>query len=440
MEVVKKKSPATEAALPTVAILGLGYVGLPVAVAFGKRRPTIGYDLSKRRVENLKHMVDTTGEVSTADLIAARQFRATASASDLEHADYIIVAVPTPINAARQPDLSPLESASEAVGRHMKRGATVIYESTVYPGCTEEICVPILEKHSGMRWRQDFHVGYSPERINPGDKEHSFTKIKKIVSGDDAETLEKVAALYGSVVEAGVYRASSIRVAEAAKVIENTQRDLNIAFVNELAIIFERLGLDTMEVLKAAGTKWNFLPFRPGLVGGHCIGVDPYYLTHKAELAGYHPEVILAGRRINDGMGAHIARKTIQQLIHAGRGIKGARVNILGLTFKEDVPDIRNSKVMDVVRELREFGVDVHIHDPAASAEEALHEYGVRLEAWQDLPAADALILAVSHRSYLELPRADLLKKVVRHGVIVDVKSVLDAESLRQLGLRVWRL
>jgi len=441
-EVLEKELVLEEkaAVLPTVAVVGLGYVGLPVAVEFGKRRPTIGYDLSKKRIENLRHLVDATGEVATADLMAAKHLRATAYPAEIEQADFVIVAVPTPINAARQPDLSPLESASETVGRYMKPGATVVYESTVYPGATEEVCVPILEKHSGMRWKQDFHVGYSPERINPGDKERCFSKILKVVSGDDEATLEKVAELYSSVVKAGVYRAPSIKVAEAAKVIENTQRDLNIAFVNELSIIFEKLGLDTNEVLKAAGTKWNFLNFRPGLVGGHCIGVDPYYLTHKAELAGYHPEVILAGRRINDGMGAHIARKTIQQLIHAGRGIKGARVNILGLTFKEDVPDIRNSKVMDVVRELREFGVDVHIHDPAASAEEALHEYGVRLEAWQDLPAADALILAVSHRSYLELPRADLLKKVVRHGVIVDVKSVLDAESLRQLGLRVWRL
>jgi UDP-N-acetyl-D-galactosamine dehydrogenase len=426
--------------LATVAVLGLGYVGLPVAVAFGRRRPTIGYDLSKRRVENLKHMVDTTGEVSTADLIEARHFRATAHAAELEHAEFIIVAVPTPISATRQPDLRPLESASEAVGRHMKPGAIVIFESTVYPGCTEEVCVPILEKSSGMRWRQDFHVGYSPERINPGDREHRFSKITKVVSGDDEETLEKVAALYGSVVEAGVYRAPSIRVAEAAKVIENTQRDLNIAFVNELAIIFEKLGLDTMEVLKAAGTKWNFLPFRPGLVGGHCIGVDPYYLTHKAELAGYHPEVILAGRRINDGMGSHIARKTVQQMIHAGRNIKGARVNVLGLTFKEDVPDIRNSKVIDILRELHEFGVETFVHDPAAAHEDALHEYGVRLCDWDSLPAADALILAVAHRQFLEIPHAEMVRKIVRQGCVVDIKSVLDAEALRREGLRVWRL
>jgi UDP-N-acetyl-D-galactosamine dehydrogenase len=430
----------TAPALATVAVVGLGYVGLPVAVAFGKQRRTIGYDLSKRRVENLKHMVDTTGEVSTADLIEAKYLKPTAHAADLQHADFIIVAVPTPINAARQPDLSPLESASAAVGRHMKQGATVIYESTVYPGATEEVCVPILEKASGMRWKQDFHVGYSPERINPGDREHSFEKIKKVVSGDDDDTLEQIAALYGSVVKAGVYCASSIRVAEAAKVIENTQRDLNIAFVNELSIIFEKLGLDTVEVLKAAGTKWNFLPFRPGLVGGHCIGVDPYYLTHKAELLGYHPQVILAGRRINDGMGSHIARKAVQEMIHAGRNIKGARVNVLGLTFKEDVPDIRNSKVADILAELRAFGVEAHVHDPLASAEDALHEYGVKLRSWDELPAADALILAVSHKRFLETPVQEYLKKIVRGGCIVDVKSVLDAQAFRREGLRVWRL
>jgi UDP-N-acetyl-D-galactosamine dehydrogenase len=291
-----------------------------------------------------------------------------------------------------------------------------------------------------MRWRQDFHVGYSPERINPGDKEHRFSKITKVVSGDDEDTLERVAALYASVVQAGVYKAPSIRVAEAAKVIENTQRDLNIAFVNELAIIFEKLGLDTLEVLKAAGTKWNFLPFRPGLVGGHCIGVDPYYLTHKAELAGYHPEVILAGRRINDGMGSHIARKTVQQMIHAGRNIKGARVNVLGLTFKEDVPDIRNSKVADVLRELHEFGVETFVHDPAASSDEALREYGVRLVPWDDLPAADALILAVAHRSFLQIPHQEIIRKIVRQGCLIDVKAALDADAFRREGLRVWRL
>jgi UDP-N-acetyl-D-galactosamine dehydrogenase len=443
LEFPAQASPAPhagEARLASVAVVGLGYVGLPVAVAFGKERPTIGFDLSRRRIEGLRRQVDATGEVSTTELIAAHHLRATTDAADLAQADFVIVAVPTPINAARQPDLRPLEAASELVGRHMKPGAIVIYESTVYPGCTEEACVPILEKHSGMRWRQDFHVGYSPERINPGDREHAFTRILKVVSGDDAGTLDKVAQLYGSVVKAGVFRASSIRVAEAAKVIENTQRDLNIAFVNELAIIFEKMGLDTEEVLKAAGTKWNFLPFRPGLVGGHCIGVDPYYLTHKAQLLGYHPEVILAGRRINDGMGSHIARKTVQEMIHAGRSIKGARVGVLGLTFKENVPDIRNSKVIDIIRELHEFGVETYVHDPLANAEEALMEYGVRLCAWEALPAADALILAVAHRAFVELPPAAYLQKIVRRGCLIDVKSVCDAQALRREGLRVWRL
>jgi UDP-N-acetyl-D-galactosamine dehydrogenase len=432
--------PASEASLPTVAVVGLGYVGLPVATAFGKERRTIGYDLSRKRVDSLRRHVDATGELSTTELIAAHQLHATADPAELGQADFIIVAVPTPINAARQPDLRPLEAASETVGRHMKPGAIVIYESTVYPGCTEEVCVPILEKHSGMRWRQDFHVGYSPERINPGDREHTFTRILKLVSADDAETLDKVAQLYGSVVKAGVARASSIKVAEAAKVIENTQRDLNIAFVNELSIIFEKMGLDTAEVLQAAQTKWNFLPFRPGLVGGHCIGVDPYYLTYKAELLGYHPEVILAGRRINDGMGSHIARKTVQQMIHAGRSIKGARVNILGLTFKENVPDIRNSRVIDIIRELHEFGVQTFVHDPMASAEEALVEYGVRLCSWQDLPAADALVLAVGHRQFVERTVAAYLEKLVRRGCLIDVKSLCDAAAFRREGILVWRL
>jgi UDP-N-acetyl-D-galactosamine dehydrogenase len=437
---VEKQDLSSSSRLATVAVVGLGYVGLPVAVAFGRERNCIGYDLSRKRIQNLSQFIDATGEVQTAELLAAKHFKPTSDPTELARADFIIVAVPTPINAARQPDFGPLESASETVGRYMKRGATVIYESTVYPGATEEVCVPILEKFSGLRWRQDFHVGYSPERINPGDKEHCFVKIKKVVSGDDAETLDKVAGLYGSVVQAGVYRASSIRVAEAAKVIENTQRDINIAFVNELSIIFGKLGLDTLEVLKAAGTKWNFLPFRPGLVGGHCIGVDPYYLTHKAELVGYHPEVILAGRRINDGMGQHIARKAIQQMIHAGRNIKGARVNILGLTFKEDVPDIRNSKVIDIVRELHEFGVETFIHDPLAAPDEALHEYGVRLARWEDLPAADALILAVSHASFLRIPQGKMAAKIVKGGCLIDVKAVLDADAWRREGLSVWRL
>jgi len=447
-EVLERPQPARQTAPVTrtaseiarVAIVGLGYVGLPMAVEFGKHRPTIGYDISRKRIEGLQHHIDTTREMPTAQLRTAEQLRFSDDPAALGEADFVIVAVPTPINAARQPDFGPLEAASITVGRHMKPGAIVIYESTVYPGATEEICVPLLERHSGMRWRHDFHVGYSPERINPGDPEHSFTRITKVVSGDDGDTLEKIADLYASVVAAGVYRASSIRVAEAAKVIENTQRDLNIAFVNELAIIFDKLGLDTMEVLKAAGTKWNFLPYRPGLVGGHCIGVDPYYLTHKAELVGYHPEVILAGRRINDGMGQHIARKTIQQMIHAGRNIKGARVNILGLTFKENCSDVRNSKVVDVIQGLREFEVETYVHDPVADASEALHKYDIRLRSWEELPAADALILAVSHREFLERPMSDYVGKIVRSGCFIDVKSVFDPAAFRREGLHVWRL
>jgi UDP-N-acetyl-D-galactosamine dehydrogenase len=426
--------------LATVCVVGLGYVGLPVAVEFGKRRMTVGFDLAAKKVERLKQFNDSTGEVSPDDLRKAQMLCVTDDPEQIRQTDYVIIAVPTPVNAARQPDFSPLESASRIVGKHMKAGAIVIYESTVYPGTTEEICVPILEKHSGMRWKHDFHVGYSPERINPGDKEHSFSKIMKVVSGDDEETLEKVAALYASVVTAGVYRASSIKVAEAAKVIENTQRDLNIAFVNELAIIFDKLGIDTNEVLAAAGTKWNFLNFKPGLVGGHCIGVDPYYLTHKAELVGYHPEVILAGRRINDGMGPYIARKTVQQMIHAGRSIMGARVNILGLTFKENCRDIRNSKVIDVIRELEEFGVECHVHDPEADPDETMHEYGIKLKSWEELPAADALILAVAHKGFLDMPPAAFLEKIVRKGCLVQVKPALDAAAFTREGVRVWRL
>ena len=431
---------AEAGALPTVCVVGLGYVGLPVAVAFGRSRPTVGYDLATRKVHDLKRGEDPTGEVSGDELRAATGLEVTDDPAEIKRADFIIVAVPTPVNAARQPDFSPLEGASRVVGKHMKAGATVIYESTVYPGATEEVCVPILERCSGMRWKQDFHVAYSPERINPGDREHSFSKIRKVVAGDDAATLAKVADLYASVVQAGVYKASSIRVAEAAKVIENTQRDINIAFVNELAIIFDRLGLDTNEVLDAAGTKWNFLPFRPGLVGGHCIGVDPYYLTHKAELAGYHHEVILAGRRINDGMGPYVARKTVQQMIHQGRNILGARVNVMGLTFKENCRDIRNSKVIDVVRELEQFGCEVHVHDPEADPDETLHEYGIRLRTWEELPAADALILAVAHKSFAARPSAEWLTKIVRQGCLVQVKPLIDPEPFRREGVRVWRL
>ncbi|RPI44303.1 MAG: nucleotide sugar dehydrogenase, partial [Betaproteobacteria bacterium] len=348
--------------MSVVAVVGLGYVGLPLAVEFGKQGRTIGFDLSTAKVESYRRFVDPTGEVSTEDLRSAKHLVPTSDPEALREADYIVVAVPTPVDEAHQPDFSPLVGASETVGKHMKRGAIVVYESTVYPGATEEVCIPVLEKHSGMKWKQDFHVGYSPERINPGDREHTLTRIVKVVSGDDPGTLDKVAALYGAIVKAGVHRASSIKVAEAAKVIENTQRDLNIALMNELAIIFDKIGIDTVVVLEAAGTKWNFLPFRPGLVGGHCIGVDPYYLTHKADKLGYHPQVILAGRRINDGMGKFIAEQTVKHMIRNGSAVKGAHVNVLGLTFKEDCPDLRNSRVIDVIRELQSYGVDVHVH------------------------------------------------------------------------------
>jgi len=424
----------------TVAVVGLGYVGLPLALALGAKFPTVGYDLSSHKVESYRRYRDPTGEISEGEFRTATFLECTTDASRLCDADYVVVAVPTPVDRAHQPDFSPLVSASEIVGRHMKRGAVIVYESTVYPGATEEICVPVLEKHSGLVWKRDFNVGYSPERINPGDKEHTLSKIVKVVSGDTPETLARVARLYESVVEAGVHRVSNIRVAEAAKVIENTQRDLNIALMNELAIIFGKLGIDTLEVLRAAGTKWNFLPFRPGLVGGHCIGVDPYYLTHKADMIGYHPQVILAGRRINDEMAKFVAENTVKKLIDNGSGVKGSKVNVFGLTFKEDCKDLRNSKVADVVKELADYGLDVTVHDPVASPEEALHEYGIRLCGWDALPKADAVVLAVTHREYLERDPEQLLSSLKPGGCVIDVKSALDPVVLAKSGYRVWRL
>ncbi|MGE5490331.1 MAG: nucleotide sugar dehydrogenase [Actinomycetota bacterium] len=423
-----------------VAVVGLGYVGLPLAVEFGKWRTTIGFDISGAKVERLMAGEDPTGEVGSDGLKAAVHLSFTADPAQLSRADYIVVAVPTPVDEAHRPDFSPLVGASELVGRHMKRGAIVIYESTVYPGATEEVCVPVLEQFSGMKWGADFQVGYSPERINPGDREHTLTTITKVVSGDSPETLDKVAALYESVVKAGVYRASSIKVAEAAKVIENSQRDLNIAFMNELAIIFDRIGIDTTEVLQAAGTKWNFLPFRPGLVGGHCIGVDPYYLTHKAEMLGYHPEVILAGRRINDSMGKFVAEKTVKLMIHSGCNIRGAKVTVLGLTFKENCPDVRNSKVPDIVRELESYGIQVAVCDPVADAVEAKHEYGISPLPLASLQAADAVILAVAHRQFVGVAPAGLAALAKPGAVVVDVKSVLDPEAYGAAGHLFWRL
>jgi len=423
-----------------IAVIGLGYVGLPLAVEFGKKYKTLGFDLAADKVAAYARHVDPTGEVSTEDLRAATGLTCSTDPAVIGEADFIVVAVPTPVDDAHKPDFTPLVKSSESVGRHLKRGATVVFESTVYPGATEEVCIPIIEKHSGLKWKRDFYVGYSPERINPGDKERTVTKIVKVVSGDTPETLERVASVYGSIITAGVYPASSIKVAEAAKVIENTQRDLNIALMNELSVIFHRIGIDTLEVLKAAGTKWNFLPFRPGLVGGHCIGVDPYYLTHKAEMLGYTPQVILAGRRINDGMGKYVAEQTVKQMIANDLPVKGAPIIVLGMTFKENCPDIRNSKVIDVVRELQSFGADVRVHDPIANSADCEHEYGVALTDWDALPQASAIVAAVSHTEYAAMGVQGILRKLLPGGVFADVKSAYDLVQLGAAGARPWRL
>jgi len=423
-----------------VAVVGLGYVGLPIAVAFGKHQRVIGFDINKEKIAELQKGLDRTGEVSSADLKAAR-VTFTSKASDLKLADFVIVAVPTPITKALQPDLTALMKASELIGANLSPGAIVVFESTVYPGATEEVCRPILEKMSGMKCGVDFKLGYSPERINPGDKEHTLEKIVKVVSAQDEESLEIVAKTYGMVVKAGVHRAPSIKVAEAAKVIENTQRDLNIALMNELALIFHRLGIDTKSVLDAAGTKWNFLKFSPGLVGGHCIGVDPYYLTAKAESVGYYPQVILSGRRINNEMGKFVAEQAIKLLSQLGRPTTELKVAVLGLTFKENVPDLRNSRVPDIINELREYGVQVVVHDPMAEVEEAMAEYGIHLTEWDAIKNVDGVVFAVSHRTYLEMG-IQKLTKVLRNpqeGVLIDVKSMFDKESFPK-SLKYWRL
>ena len=429
----------TESSFSKIAIVGLGYVGLPLAVEFGKQMPTLSLDLSADKVAAYRSHIDPTGEVSTQDLQAATQLQYHTDPAVLQEADFII-AVPT-VGVTHQPDLTPLIKSSEAVGKHFKRGTIVVYESTVYPGATEDVCIPILEKHSGLNWKQDFWVGYSPERINPGDKGRTVTKIVKVVSGDTPVTLDKVAEVYGSIITAGVYKASSIKVAEAAKVIENTQRGLNIALMNELAIIFQRVGIDTLEVLEERGAV-EFLPFRPGLVGGHCIGVDPYYLTHKAEMLGYHPQVILAGRRINDGMSAYVARQTIKQMIGNDTNIKGAKVIVLGLTFKENCSDLRNSKVGDLVKELEHFCCDVHVHDPLAEPEQALREAGITLREWGQLPQnADAIVAAVPRlRPHPSQPVASLLAPLKSGGVFIDIKSVYSPEAIISAGACLWRL
>lgn len=425
----------------TVAIVGLGYVGLPLAVEFGKKLTTLGLDLSNEKVLAFQRHIDPTGEVSTHELDAATKLQCYTDPMVLSDADFIIIAVPTPLGIAQKPEFTSLIKSSEIVGKHLKRGAIVVYESTVYPGATEEVCIPVLEKYSGLKWKKDFWVGYSPERINPGDKDHTVTKIVKVVSGDTPATLDKVAEVYGSIITAGVYKASSIKVAEAAKVIENTQRDLNIALINELAIIFNLAGIDTLEVLEAAATKWNFSPYRPGLVGGHCIGVDPYYLSHKSEMLGYHPELILAGRRINNGMAAYIAQQTIKQMIDNDTNIKGAKVIVLGLTFKENCPDLRNSKVADLVRDLEAFGCKVYVHDPLANTAQALNEYGITLSDWTKLPHnADAIVAAVSHTQYTTKPLTSLLAPLKSGGVFMDIKSAYLPEVIISTGARLWRL
>ncbi|MBB5179381.1 UDP-N-acetyl-D-galactosamine dehydrogenase [Planomicrobium koreense] len=422
-----------------IGVVGLGYVGLPVAVAFGKEHNIIGFDINENRISTLKQGTDYTNEV-TGEELKEVSIDFTSDGSKLKEVDFIIVAVPTPINEHNQPDLTPLVKAAETVGKNLVNGTIVVFESTVYPGATEEVCVPVLERFSGMKCGVDFFVGYSPERINPGDKKHTFTTITKVVSGQTPEVLEVVADTYASVVKAGVHKASSIKVAEAAKVIENTQRDVNIALMNELALIFDRLDIDTAEVLEAAGTKWNFLNFSPGLVGGHCIGVDPYYLTHKAQAVGYQPDVILAGRRINDDLGKFIARTLVKKLIKAGIGVQGAMVTVLGLTFKENVPDLRNSKVIDVIRELQEYDIKVQVTDVEAEAIEAMREYGVSLSTIADLKPADAVVFAVPHREYVE-GSWNVVQSLLKDktGIVVDVKSCLD-KALKPDNIELWRL
>ncbi len=423
-----------------IAVIGLGYVGLPIALAFARRFPqTIGFDLSARRVDSLRRGIDTTNEVDPAALKQSK-LEATTDDSMLERSNFFVVAVPTPIDEDHRPDLTPVVKASETVGKHMKPGSVVVYESTVYPGVTEDICGPILEKTSGLKRGRDFKLGYSPERINPGDREHSFEKIVKVVSGEDKETLDRVARVYETVVDAGVYRAPSIRVAEAAKAVENVQRDLNIALMNELSLICDRIGIRTRDVLRAAGTKWNFLRFEPGLVGGHCIGVDPYYLTTLAESVGYHPQVILAGRRINEGMGPFVAQRLVKHLARADVRIQGARVGILGLTFKQDVPDLRNTKVTDIVKELEQFGIEPIVHDPLVDGEASQHlEHPVRLQPWSEFTELDALILAVPHKQILEMPRQELFGAIRDHGILCDLKGAIEPSEVRA-DIKYWSL
>jgi UDP-N-acetyl-D-galactosamine dehydrogenase len=413
-----------------IALVGLGYVGLPLAVEFGKRHDTIGFDINPARIAELRAGRDSTREVEAGELAEAERLRFTSDLEDIRGCNVYIVTVPTPIDSARRPDLTPLVKASEGIGKVLKRGDVVIYESTVYPGCTEEVCVPILESVSGLKFNEDFYAGYSPERINPGDKQHRVTKIRKVTSGSTPEVAEFVDRLYGGIITAGTHKASSIKVAEAAKVIENTQRDLNIALVNDLAILFNKLGIDTLEVLEAAGTKWNFLPFRPGLVGGHCIGVDPYYLTHKAQEVGHHPDVILAGRRTNDGMGAYVANEVIRLMVRKGINPVSARVLVLGLAFKENCPDLRNTRVVDIVEALRDYNADVDVHDPWVDATQAAREYGLELVGTAEQGAYDAVVIAVGHEQFAMLGAMGIRALCKPEAIIYDVKYVLSRDAV----------
>lgn len=422
-----------------ISVIGLGYVGIPLAVEFSKKYKVVGFDISKRRIEELKKGYDRTGEVQKDDLLS-KNLTLSYNEPDLKSATFHIVAVPTPVNDAKQPDMSLVLKASASVARNLKKGDVVVYESTVYPGATEEDCVPVLEGISGLKCGVDFKIGYSPERINPNDKEHTLTKITKIVSGQDHESLERIAAVYGSIITAGIYKAESIKVAEAAKVIENTQRDLNIAFVNELSLIFKKMNIDTMAVLKAAGTKWNFLKFYPGLVGGHCIGVDPYYLTFKSEKIGYHPQVILAGRRINDGMGFYVARQAVELMIQKGLAVKGARVNLLGLTFKENCSDVRNTRVLDIMQELERLGVYVDIFDPMAHTDEIIEDFKKEPTPWEKLRPADVLILAAPHKELIKMVKTDFNRLMKAPGIFVDVKGAFNADDLCRKDDLYWRL
>ncbi|MBJ9937537.1 Vi polysaccharide biosynthesis UDP-N-acetylglucosamine C-6 dehydrogenase TviB [Acinetobacter pittii] len=424
-----------------IAIIGLGYVGLPLAVEFGKKGPVIGFDINQKRIDELKSGQDHTLEVTSEELQQSQYLSFSANLDELKQSNFFIVTVPTPVDQVNRPDLTPLRKASETVGQALKKGDIVVYESTVYPGATEEVCIPILEKISGLKFNQDFFAGYSPERINPGDKVNTLTKIKKITSGSTPEVADTVDAVYASIITAGTHKASSIKVAEAAKVIENTQRDLNIALVNELSVIFDRIGIDTLDVLEAAGSKWNFLPFRPGLVGGHCIGVDPYYLTHKAEEVGYHPQVILAGRRINDNMARYVARNTIKLMLQNGIDVPRAKVGVLGVTFKENCPDIRNSKVADLIKELEFWGAQVVVADPWADADEVRHEYGIELGTVDAQNPVDSVIVAVGHNEFRSLSANELRSYVKSEKpVLADVKSLFDRTEMSDAGFTVFRL